>query len=137
MEISVLHRRVQTTQLPGGQLDRDGAAAGQRGDRGGQAAVGQDRRGDAAGQRAQLVERLAGLGERFGDCRAGGVLVGVHLVLGAPEVHRQPYQPLLRAVVDVALQPAQRGGLGRYRRRRLLVGRVAVPFQPADPGPQV
>ena len=43
---------------------------------------------------------------------------------GPAEVHAQPDQPLLRAVVDVALEPAQRGGLGR-------AGRVAAALDPA------
>ena len=47
--------------------------------------------------------------------RAGRLGVGVELLLGPAEVHRQPDQPLLRAVVDVALEPAQRGRLGRTR----------------------
>ena len=49
----------------------------------------------------------------------GGLRVGVELVLGPAEVHREPDQPLLRAVVDVALEPAQRGRLGRDRGRGL------------------
>jgi hypothetical protein len=37
----------------------------------------------------------------------------LQLAAGATEVHRQPNQPLLRTVVDVALQSAERLGLGR------------------------
>ena len=47
------------------------------------------------------------------------VRVGVELLLGPAEVDREPDQPLLRAVVDVALEPAQRGRLGRHRGRGL------------------
>ena len=43
---------------------------------------------------------------------------------GPAEVHGQPHQPLLGAVVDVALEPAQRGGLGRP-------GGVAAALDPA------
>ena len=51
---------------------------------------------------------------------AGRLRIGVELLLGPAQVHRQPDQPLLRAVVDVPLQPAQRDRLGRHRRRVLL-----------------
>ena len=45
----------------------------------------------------------------------GAVGVVGQLPTGATEVHRQPDQPLLRPVVDVALEPAQRDRLGLPR----------------------
>ena len=62
-------------------------------------------------QRPQLGDGLAGLGQRLVDGRGGPLRVVGDLALGAAEVHGQPDQPLLRAVVDVALEPAHRLGL--------------------------
>ena len=59
-----------------------------------------------ASPRASL-EQLARLGR-----------VAVELVLGQAERHRQRDEPRLRAVVQVALDPAQLLGLGVRRRRR-------------------
>ena len=53
--------------------------------------------------------------------------VALELPLGPGEVHVQPDQLLLRPVVDVALQPAQRDGLGGD-------GGVAALGQPAELG---
>ena len=50
----------------------------------------------------------------------------VEVVLGAAEVHREPDQPLLRPVVDVALEPAQRGRLGGHRGDGLRPGGVPL-----------
>ncbi len=55
-------------------------------------------------------------------CRAALRVVG-ELVAGPAEVHGEPDQPLLRAVVDVALQPAQRDRLGRGGGALLLLQR--------------
>ena len=55
------------------------------------------------------------------------VRVALELPLGAGEVHVQPDQLLLRAVVDVALQPAQRDRLGGD-------GGVAALGEPAELG---
>jgi hypothetical protein len=51
----------------------------------------------------------------------------LQLAAGATEVHRQPNQPLLRTVVDVALQPPQRHRLGGD-------GGVAALGEPAELG---
>ena len=94
-------------------LDRHLAAHGQLTERGGEAAVDQQRRGDAARERAQLVDGLAGLEQRRVDGLGGAVGVVGQLSASPAEVHGEPDQPLLRPVVDVALEPAQRDGLGR------------------------
>ena len=62
---------------------------------------------DAAGEVAQLHERLLGLTVGLGDepLRVHRVLGGA----GAAERHRQRDEPLLRAVVQVALDPAPLG----------------------------
>ena len=96
-----------------GRLDGHLAAHGQLAERRGEAAVDQQRRGDAARERAQLVDGLAGLEQRGVDGLAGALGVLGQLPPRAAEVHGQPDQPLLRAVVDVALEPAQRRRLGR------------------------
>ena len=88
---------------------RDRGARGQRGQRGVQAAVGQHGRVDATDHVAQLGDRVLRLLVRAGDQLPGGLRVGVELLLGHPEVHRQRDQVLLRAVVQVALDPAALG----------------------------
>ena len=55
---------------------------------------------------------LAGLAGGLVDGGPGGGRVALELPLGPGQVHLQPDQPLLRPVVDVALEPAQRLGLG-------------------------
>ena len=49
---------------------------------------------------------------------------------------RQPDQPLLRPVVDVAFEPAQRGRLGGHRGDGLRPGGVPLLLQPPDPAEQ-
>ncbi len=96
-------------------VDRDRQQPGARDQRlqgGLQAAVGEDRRGDPAREVAQLDDRAARLAARLLEqlARLGGI--AVHLVLGQAERHRQRDEPRLRAVVQVALDPAQLLGLG-------------------------
>ena len=93
------------------QVDVDGhrhrAARGERAHGRVQTAVGQHGGVDAAGEVAQLDERLLGLAVRLRD-----EPLGVHRVLGGPraaERHRECDEPLLRAVVEVALDPAPLG----------------------------
>ena len=76
-------------------------------------AVHEHRRCDAARERTQLVDGLARLGQGAVEGRPGSLRVAVELGLGAAEVHREADQPLLRAVVDVALEATERHGLGR------------------------
>jgi hypothetical protein len=76
--------------------------------------------------------------------RAGGSGVALHLPLGPGQIHVQPDQLLLRPVVDVALQPAQRHRLGgdggvaalREPAELGLGSRAGGQEQPADGGPQ-
>ena len=58
---------------------------------------------DPPGQVAQLDERLLGLAVRVLDELLGAGRVGVPLLPGPAEVHGQGHQPLLRPVVQVAL----------------------------------
>ena len=99
---------------PGVDLHRQRAALAERLDGGRQAAVGQHRRGDAAGQVAQLLDGVGGLDAGVAH-QLGGLGVIVQAVLGAAELHAQRDQAGLRAVVQVALDPAQLGGLGVQR----------------------
>ena len=55
------------------------------------------------------------------EARSGS---SVELATSPAEVHGEPHQPLLRPVVDVALEPAQRGRLG-------LASGVAAALDPA------
>ena len=91
---------------------RHDPAGGQRGDGRAQPLLGQDRRGDPAGQRADLGQRVLGLLQRLVQQPPGLARVGVEPALGGGDVHAEPDQPLLRAVVQVPLQPAQRVRLG-------------------------
>jgi len=72
-------------------------------------ALDQQRRVDALGQLAQLLERERQRGPRLADDRSRVALVGGQLRLEQPERHRDRDQPLLRAVVQVALDPAALG----------------------------
>jgi hypothetical protein len=58
------------------------------------------------------------------------------VALGAAQFHRQPDQPLLGPVMDVAFEPAQRGRFGRHRGHGLCAGGIALPLQPGDPAVQ-
>ena len=82
---------------------------------------------DAAGQLAELVEPLRELRPARGDRSsraAGGSLSSVRL--DDAQVERDRHEPLLRAVVQVALEPPALGVAGlddaRARRGQLLVG---------------
>ena len=93
---------------------RHGAARRERLEAGREPAVLQDRRRESAGQRAQLVERLAGLLARLADERLRRVGVLLEPAFDRREVHLQSDEPLLRAVVDVALEASERGVLGLH-----------------------
>ena len=64
---------------------------------------------DAACQLAQLLEGLVHLLARGRDQPDGFLGVDLDPVLGEAERDRQRHQPLLRAVVEVALDPPPRG----------------------------
>ena len=95
-----------------GQLDRHRRAPRERGERGGESFLGEDRRVDAAGERAQLGERVDGLGVRLGEeLVEGGAAVG-EPAAGELEREPDPEQALLGAVVEVALEAAPLGVAG-------------------------
>jgi len=121
-----------------------GTVQGQRPDRVGQAAVGQHRRVDAADQGAQLGQGLDRGVAGLEDQRPGRVGVGVDDLPGGVQGHAHGDQPGLRAVVQVALDPADFGrpgieglgaGLGQplnpQRQFGLLGGRRHRPGQEA------
>ena len=110
------------------RLDRDDAARGHLLERGREAAVDQQRRRDAAdSDRSSSTVSRAWASASSMVARGPLGVVG-HLPLGAAQVHGQPDQPLLRAVVDVALEAAQRLRLGHP-------GGVAAALDPGAPGP--
>ena len=84
-------------------------------ERGGEAAVLQQRRRDAARQGAQLVERRLGVHLRLAGELGRGIRVArCRAPLEGGEIQLQAHQALLRTVVDVALEAAQRGVLGLH-----------------------
>ena len=76
----------------------------------GQAAVGEHRRGDPAREVAQLGDRRAGLLARLAH-QLGDLGLVVEPLLRPAELHAERDEPRLRAVVQVALDPPQLGGL--------------------------
>lgn len=93
-------------------VDRDLGAGEELLDRRAEAAVDQQGRRDAARERAELLDGVPGLLVGGVQGRAGAVGVAVHRLAGPPEIHRQAHQPLLRPVVDVALEAPQGARLG-------------------------
>ena len=117
---------------------RDGRAASLGGERRGQALVGQERRVDASGQVAQGVQRLLSVSLHVVEQGLGAVQITTSEVLGQPELHGEGHQLLLRAVVDVALEPAA-FGVGRRddplaRRPQLLDQAGVAQHQPGLSG---
>ena len=74
-----------------------------------EAAVGEDRRVDAPDEVAQLGEGRLGLVVGVGHERLGLLGVGVEALAGPAEVHGERDEPLLGAVVQVALDAAALG----------------------------
>ena len=113
---------------------RDGAAGADRLDRGDQPTVEQDGRRDAADEAAQLGQGLLGLGAGLEDQLLRGRRVRVDALARQAQVDRQHHQPLLGAVVEVALDPAQLAGLGVEHRRAALAQGLDLAAQLAGLG---
>ena len=85
---------------------------------------------DAAGELAQLPERALQLHAHVREQAPGALRVALDARLDAAQVERERHQPLLRAVVQVALEPAafrvldldDAGGGGRQLLARVGVG---------------
>ena len=105
---------------------RDGTAGRDRGERGLEAPVHEDRRHRAPHERAQLGEREPRLDPRLRDDRLRRGRVGVDPLLRAAEIDRERDEALLGAVVDVALDPAQLRRLRLDRRRPALAESLDV-----------
>ena len=84
---------------------------GERLDGADEAAVGEHRRVDPADHRAQVGERVTVRGLRLLEQLAGHVGVALHGVEGHAERHPRRHEAGLGAVVEVALDAAQLGGL--------------------------
>ena len=115
-----LDRRRRALRHVDRQRHRHRAAGDDRRQRGVEPAVLEDRGVEAAHEVAQLGQRLLGLLVRAGDELQRAVGIGGELLLGPAEVHAERDQPLLRAVVQVALDAAalglgavERGGAAR------------------------
>ena len=64
---------------------------------------------DAGGEVAQLADRRLRVGERAVDQLAGAGRVGVEALARELQLDHQRHEPLLRAVVEVAAEPAALG----------------------------
>ena len=108
-----------------GDVDRDRGAAREVGERGGQALV-QPRRADAGGDRAQVGDRGRDLVDGGVERRDEHLRLARERALQAPQHDAERDQPLLRAVVQVALEPAPLlvAGLGDPRARGLHLGQL-------------
>ncbi|MCW4601908.1 hypothetical protein ON003_10060 [Janibacter hoylei] len=125
-----LGRRVEPADVPDLDGDGHGGAGGQGGQCRLEATVGEDRRDDAAGDVPHLDDRLLGGAVRLVDELGGGIRVAVDGLLGHAEGHRDRDHPLLRSVVQVALDPSPLGLHG-------VDGLAARLAQGVDPGRQV
>ena len=109
------HRRVD-----GGidlHADRQRASRRDGAQRRREAAVLQERRRDSCRERAQLVERRLRVDLGFAGELGRSIRVSCfRSPLEGGEVQLQAHQSLLGSVVDVALEPSQRGVLGLHRR---------------------
>ncbi len=98
-----LDGRRQARRFDVAELDRQRRLVGQRGEGGREARLAEDRREDAVGQLAQLLQRGRGLlPGRVQQPHERRVAAGA----SEPQVVGEREQLLLRAVVEVALQPA-------------------------------
>ena len=81
---------------------------------------------DAAGQLAQLLERVLELLASRGQVLAGTAGIGLEAPLDHAQLQRERHEPLLGAVVEIALQPPALGVAGlhdaRARASELVVG---------------
>ena len=95
------------------EADGDGGAAGQRPERRAQPALGEDRRVDAAGDLAQLLQHVVHLGDRALQPLGQLAGSGRRRRLRLPQLQGEGDQPLLGAVVQIALDaPARLVGGG-------------------------
>ena len=88
---------------------------------------------DPAGEVAQLAQRVLGAEPRLGEQLAGALWIVGQLLLRHAEAHPERDQPRLRAVVQVALDPAQLGVLG-VRPPRPVWSRASRSARPSRPG---
>jgi hypothetical protein len=88
-------------------VDEEWTARGERPDCRLEPAVAQDRRMDAAGEIAQLAQGQTEPRARLRDECASSLGVLTESLLRHPEAHPERHQPRLRAVVEIALDPAQ------------------------------
>ena len=86
------------------QVDRDGCAAGEVGERRCQPLV-QPGRPHAGGDRAQVFDRQSDLVDRRVQCRAENPGLPRQRALQPSQHDPERHQPLLRAVVQIALEP--------------------------------
>ena len=85
---------------------------------------------DPAGEVAELLERLARPGPRLGEQQPRAFGVAGELLLGHPDAHPERDQAGLRAVVEIALDPAK---LGLLHVDRAGTGRLEL-LDPMAPG---
>ena len=81
---------------------------------------------DSAREVAELLERLARAAPGLGEQLPNGLGIRLQLLLGHPEAHAERDEACLRAVVEVALDPAELGLLDVHRA-------CAARLEPLDP----
>ena len=129
-----LDRRRQPLVRHGGDLDRQRHPLRQRLQRRPEPAIGEHRRMDPARELAQLADRLVEVLRRAVEQLPGRLRIVVHARARQPQAQRERDEPLLRAVVQVALDLAPRrvGALDdpRARGAQLGDGRAQLRRQP-------
>lgn len=106
------HRGRRPTQTAHVQRAGDRGAAGQRGGRPAEPQLVEHRRVDVVHGGPQVAQRLGGRGLGAFELRQGGGRVLVEGAVRHPEHHHHTHQAVLRSVVQLALDPAQLGGVG-------------------------
>jgi hypothetical protein len=113
-----------------GGVNGDGqrGPAGHRGQRGRQPALHEDRGIDAVREAPQLIRRLPDVGAELGQDLPDLVIVAVGQLAGQTQLDREGGEPLLGAIVEVALDPAPLavGGSHDPRPRSLELGRLTA-----------
>ena len=110
LEAAEVHRGLGLARVPldplGDHLGREHRAVRRGAQRLGQPAVAQQRRVDAVRELAQLAERRLDVAAQLLEHRLDGLRIGLHELAGQADLDRERDEVLLRAVVEVALDPA-------------------------------
>ncbi|KDN87354.1 hypothetical protein KCH_08880 [Kitasatospora cheerisanensis KCTC 2395] len=125
-----LHRRRDGAERADLQVRVDRRPGGQRGQRTGESAIGEDRRVDRPDHRPQFGHRVLGALLRLRQQLRHQLRLLVQQFAGHAEPHRDRHQPGLRAVVQVPFDAAQFGAVRVHRVGPGLGQRRHLPGQP-------